>query len=155
MEESYQMNANEKQVGGTHYKSSYQHWDFMTETQLEYLPATATKYLSRWKKKNGLEDLYKAKHYIDKYIEVMTAREKKLLDETAAFISLNEIYGKEQYAIYSLIHYKIGNLTRLNIAAELVQQLINDEKYRIEQKFLSEETQEFLENPTDEWLTKG
>lgn len=59
--------ANERQVGGEHYKGSdYQHWDWVQELQMEYLPATATKYVARWRRKNGKQDLEKALHYIDK-----------------------------------------------------------------------------------------
>jgi hypothetical protein len=35
-----------------------------------FCTANAIKYLWRWKKKNGVEDLKKAKWYIDKLIEV-------------------------------------------------------------------------------------
>jgi len=30
------------------------------------------KYITRWRDKGGLEDLYKAKHVLEKYIEVNT-----------------------------------------------------------------------------------
>lgn len=62
--------ANDHQVGGEHYKSNYQHWDFVSETGMNYLLANATKYISRFHKKNGIQDLKKAMHYVDKAIEV-------------------------------------------------------------------------------------
>jgi hypothetical protein len=59
--------ANERQVGGAHYKGSdYQHWDWVCDIKLHYLPACASKYVSRHRGKNGKEDLEKAIHYIDK-----------------------------------------------------------------------------------------
>lgn len=58
--------ANDRQVGGTHYAMDYQHWDFVTDLKLPYLIGCATKYPTRWRGKNGLEDLRKAVHYIDK-----------------------------------------------------------------------------------------
>lgn len=59
--------ANERQVGGEHYKGTdYQHWDWVNEVNLHYLPATASKYVTRHRRKNGAEDLGKAVHYIDK-----------------------------------------------------------------------------------------
>lgn len=59
--------ANDRQVGGTHYKGrEYQHWDFVTDIKLPYLLGVATKYVSRYAEKNGAEDLEKALHYIDK-----------------------------------------------------------------------------------------
>lgn len=64
------MGANDKQVGGDHYQSGYQHWDFVCETQMHYLIACATKYIIRHRKKNGKQDLEKAIHYIEKFLQV-------------------------------------------------------------------------------------
>jgi hypothetical protein len=66
------MAANDRQVGGDHYKKhgAIQHWDFVVSNGLGYLEGCATKYVARHKKKNGKEDLLKAKHYIDKILEV-------------------------------------------------------------------------------------
>ena len=64
-------NANAQQVGGGHYKgTTYQHWDFvMIALAGRYLEGNITKYITRWRKKNGLEDLKKARHYLTKLIE--------------------------------------------------------------------------------------
>lgn len=61
--------ANERQIGGSHYAGGYQHWDFVREMGLDYLQGCATKYVARWRKKNGVEDLYKALHYTEKRAE--------------------------------------------------------------------------------------
>lgn len=61
--------ANDMQVGGTHYRSSYQHWDLALEIPYSYLEAAATKYVTRHKKKGGPEDLKKALHYTNKLQE--------------------------------------------------------------------------------------
>lgn len=59
--------ANARQHGGDHYQGSeYQHWDWVHDVKLGYLAGNATKYAFRWRKKNGIEDLEKAIHYIDK-----------------------------------------------------------------------------------------
>jgi hypothetical protein len=63
--------ANEHQVGGEHYGGgSMQHWDWCVENQLGYLEGQITKYISRWRRKNGRQDLEKALHYADKLYEV-------------------------------------------------------------------------------------
>jgi hypothetical protein len=63
--------ANDRQVGGSHYKTGgLQHWDLVEMFGWDYFQGQITKYLMRWRKKNGLEDLEKARHYLDKYIEV-------------------------------------------------------------------------------------
>ena len=59
------------QIGGSHYKEFViQPVEFCFINKIPYLEATAIKYLCRWRKKNGLEDLQKAKHFIDLLIEL-------------------------------------------------------------------------------------
>lgn len=66
-------NANKRQVGGRHYqKQKIQHWDYVIANDIPYLEAQIIKYVSRWRDKNGLEDLHKAQHFLDKLIEVNT-----------------------------------------------------------------------------------
>jgi hypothetical protein len=63
--------ANERQVGGSHYqRQAIQHWDFVAANGLDYFQGQITKYVSRWKLKGGIQDLEKARHFLDKYIEL-------------------------------------------------------------------------------------
>jgi hypothetical protein len=63
--------ANEIQVAGTHYKDlKIQTWDYIVANNLGYLEGNIIKYVSRHKTKGGIEDLKKAKHYLEKLIEV-------------------------------------------------------------------------------------
>lgn len=55
-----------EQVGGNHYEADYQHWDWAPETGLPYLEGCATKYLDRWRKKDGKIGLEKAISYLEK-----------------------------------------------------------------------------------------
>lgn len=68
------LRADEHQIGGDHYKSEgEQHWDMMWRLYGEpWFVGNITKYVLRYKKKNGLQDLEKAKHYLDKLIELET-----------------------------------------------------------------------------------
>ena len=43
--------------------------DFITDQSMDYLEGKIVKYISRYKYKNGLEDLKKARWYINKLIE--------------------------------------------------------------------------------------
>lgn len=66
--------ANQTQHGGDHYKvQPIQPWDYIASNQIGYFEGNVIKYVSRWKKKNGLEDLRKAQHYLQKLIEVEEA----------------------------------------------------------------------------------
>lgn len=63
--------ANDRQVGGDHYRMAIQPWDVIDEWGLGFLDGNALKYIARWRRpgKNGLEDLRKAQHYLEKLIE--------------------------------------------------------------------------------------
>lgn len=68
------MAANSKQVGGAHYKgSAIEHWDIVAQHNLDYFQGQITKYVMRWRKKNGIQDLEKAQHFLEKYIELAKA----------------------------------------------------------------------------------
>jgi len=72
------MGANDTQVGGGHYKvGGEEHWDRVDRLKLDYFQGQITKYVERWKLKNGLEDLRKARHFLDKYIELNTPQEER------------------------------------------------------------------------------
>jgi len=58
------------QIGGTHYKDlKIQPIDYILGNQLGYCEANVVKYVSRWQSKGGIDDLRKAKHYIDFLID--------------------------------------------------------------------------------------
>ena len=63
------MNANDYQVGGSHYQSSIQHWDYVVANDIPYLEAQVIKYLTRWRRKGGHNDLEKAKQFLHKLFE--------------------------------------------------------------------------------------
>lgn len=67
--------ANERQVGGSHYqKGALEHWDMVALFDLDYFQGNISKYTMRWKEKGGIQDLEKAAHYLEKYIEVEKLR---------------------------------------------------------------------------------
>jgi hypothetical protein len=74
------MNAKRKQEGGTHYvQMSVQPWDVVDTWPLEqrigFFRGNAVKYLMRMGSKDEqVQELKKARHYIDKLIEVLDAR---------------------------------------------------------------------------------
>ena len=62
--------ALENQIGGTHYKDmKIQPVEYILANNLGYCEGNIVKYISRWKNKNGLEDLEKVRQYIDILIE--------------------------------------------------------------------------------------
>jgi hypothetical protein len=65
--------ANDYMVGGNHYRTPIQHWDFVVANGLDHFQAAITKYVVRWRHKGGVEDLKKAQHYLAKYLELIEA----------------------------------------------------------------------------------
>ena len=64
------MGSTNEQVGGSHYKDMpIQPIEFIVANDIPYREANVIKYVVRWRNKNGLEDLQKARHYIDMLIE--------------------------------------------------------------------------------------
>ena len=58
------------QVGGDHYKNkTIQPIDYIIANELGFCEGNVVKYITRYKDKNGLEDLKKAKQYIEFLIE--------------------------------------------------------------------------------------
>lgn len=65
------MSANDVQEGGDHYKKlRIQPWDYIDANGIGYFEGSAIAYLTRWRDKGGVQDLRKARHYIDKLIEI-------------------------------------------------------------------------------------
>ena len=64
------MSKPEKQVGGSHYEQSIEPIEYIEANNIPFHEANVVKYISRWKKKNGVEDLMKAKWYIDRLIDI-------------------------------------------------------------------------------------
>tara|TARA_Y100000034_G_scaffold122665_1_gene168428 strand:- start:714 stop:1172 length:459 start_codon:yes stop_codon:yes gene_type:complete len=62
--------ANNRQVGGKHYRNEIQHWDWAFSNGFDYFQGQITKYIARWRYKNGIQDLEKALHFLEKYIEL-------------------------------------------------------------------------------------
>jgi hypothetical protein len=60
-----------KQIGGSHYKNmAIQPIEYIVKNNIPYIEGNVIKYISRWKQKNGVDDLRKARHYIDMLIEL-------------------------------------------------------------------------------------
>ena len=63
------------QVAGDHYKNmAIQPVQYIHRNGLGFCEGSIIKYVSRWRKKNGIADLEKAKHYIELLIELETRK---------------------------------------------------------------------------------
>ena len=62
--------ASKKQIGGSHYLGyEIQPIDFIIKNNIGFVEGNIIKYVIRFKEKGGVQDLEKAKHYIELLIE--------------------------------------------------------------------------------------
>ena len=55
-----------------YYKSGIQTFDYISSHKMGFAQGNVIKYVTRYKEKNGLEDLMKARWYLDKLIEELS-----------------------------------------------------------------------------------
>lgn len=71
-------NTTTEQIGGSHYKHlKIQPTEFIHANNIGFIEGNIIKYVIRHKDKNGLEDLKKARHYIDLLIKFEYENPKK------------------------------------------------------------------------------
>lgn len=123
------MEANKTQVAGTHYRSAYQHWDFVLDADLDYFSGQITKYVARWRAKNGAQDLLKAAHFARKLSEVQngprprphTGRKLEFMRVVAAvtFCKENQLDAFETEVMIDLASdYTVNDLRALALRIE-------------------------------------
>lgn len=106
------MNANSYQVGGNHYLSNYQCWDFTADIHLNIYLHSALKYILRHKNKGKEQDLKKARHYIQKEIERELCKTSSISKQevekfTSKFIQENELDEFQYELLEVLVQYRI------------------------------------------------
>ena len=114
--------ALDTQVGGRHYTMmKMQPFELITEIHADYYLGNVIKYLSRYKRKNGRQDLEKARHYIQ-YMRENNVRQYLAPDwesEIRHYCKLNEMEVEE----FILLHVAVG---RFDHALMRVEVLINN-----------------------------
>lgn len=61
------------QVGGNHYsKLGIQPVEYIMKNNIPFVEGSVIKYVTRWRSKNGVEDLKKAVHFLQILIEAET-----------------------------------------------------------------------------------
>lgn len=65
------MSALDQQIAGNHYsKLKIQPVEYIHANGLGFCEGSVVKYITRWRDKGGIEDLRKARHFIDLLIEL-------------------------------------------------------------------------------------
>jgi hypothetical protein len=70
--------ALKQQIGGGHYKGmAIQPVEYIHKNGIPFIEGCVIKYVSRWRSKGGVEDIKKAKHFLD----LLIALETSVVDE--------------------------------------------------------------------------
>lgn len=68
----------QRQEGGGHYKHmSIQPVEFIHANGIPFIEGCVIKYVSRWRSKGGIEDLKKARHFLDLLLDLESRVEVK------------------------------------------------------------------------------
>ena len=79
MEEGKEKSALDEQVGGDHYKKlGVQPVELIRDINANFFQGNVIKYVTRYKNKNGIKDLEKAKHYLELMKELKPQTDTKL-----------------------------------------------------------------------------
>ena len=79
MGEEKEKSALDEQVGGDHYKKlGVQPVEFISVINANFFQGNVIKYITRYKDKNGIKDLEKAKHYLELMKELKPQTDTKL-----------------------------------------------------------------------------
>jgi len=131
------------------------HWDLVARYDLDYFAGQISKYVMRWRNKNGIEDLYKAQHFMEKYLEVMKNASGPAPSiyptggpfphgwgREEVFDSLN-LDTTQRRIVTDLISYSvIRNSNILKLCSELLNQYVSDRE-RVE-SMLKESTSDSI-----------
>ena len=100
------MSALDKQIGGSHYKDmAIQPVEYIVKNRIPYREANVIKYVSRYASKNGLQDLEKARHYLEMLIDELSEKDALKSDKntTVAGPIIDRLGTDEGWISYSLI----------------------------------------------------
>ena len=127
--------ANDTQVGGTHYQSYYQPWDLTYDLfGGDFLLGNCNKYITRWRFKAGLVDLRKARHYIEKALEMQDAGRMphRIVKSKETIGVIVEHYGTaNKLAFDEVIALRALALDDFEGALLEVQRMIDNEERRV------------------------
>ena len=130
------MNANQKQVGGDHYKKrGINHWDLVYKLGWDYFRGQVSRYVVRYRDKDMVKDLKKAQHYIEKMRELtllnqalLTDKQKELLNDFCFDQELNPNQEKILWQLAEISPDLSTYTQRLDTMATLIKELITAEQ---------------------------
>ena len=129
MGEGKEKSALDEQVGGDHYKKlGIQPVELIRDINANFFQGNVIKYITRYKDKNGIKDLEKAKHYLELIEELHPNNNSSKItsyeiDKVNDYIYANKI-DTDAAKIIRIVSL-CGN-DKIDTAIELIDNLIND-----------------------------
>lgn len=91
------MKATDEQVGGSHYKDmAFQPIELIAALRCSFIQGCIIKYVSRYKNKNGAQDIKKCIHYAQLAIEL---DDKRRCNDKALSVNINKYILKNKLTI--------------------------------------------------------
>ena len=128
-EEEKEKSALDEQVGGDHYKKlGIQPIELIRDINANFFQGNVIKYVTRYKDKNGIKDLEKAKHYLELIEELHPNNNSSkitpyVVDKVNDYIYANKI-DTDAAKIIRIV--TLCGDDKIDTAIELIDNLIND-----------------------------
>ena len=127
--EAIQHSAFDEQVGGSHYKlMPFQPISLIGMLELDFFQGNVVKYVTRYKLKDGVRDLEKAKHYCQMAEELENKQApdavylSEAIDDVWDFVRKNNL----DYEVYMILMHVVRR--HWEEAEQAIDELINKEK---------------------------
>jgi len=91
------MKTLQTQIGGNHYKErKIQPIEYILANELDFIEGSVVKYITRWKSKNGIEDLQK----IIQYCEILIESQETDIEDPTKPLTMPQTLGDTCVPIY-------------------------------------------------------
>lgn len=102
------MSALDKQIGGSHYRNKgLQPIELIVALNLNFIEGNIVKYITRYKEKNGVQDIMKCIHYSQLAIELKCIRHNIDIHNNYAlilqYIKINDLCSVQTYVLNSCL----------------------------------------------------
>ena len=129
METNEYSSALSQQIGGSHYKMMpFQPISLISMLDLDFFQGNVVKYVGRYKLKDGVNDLEKAKHYCQMAVELDDKKEPDVLLLSEAIDDVWDFVKKNQldFEVYRILIDVVR--VRWEEAEQAIDELINTTK---------------------------
>jgi len=130
------MNKPSQQIGGSHYENkAIQPITLIEKFGLNFHEGNIVKYISRWKDKNGLEDVKKAEWYANRlkelnqpklHFKIDEKEQVKLLNFANDYINKNNLGKLETSIIMDVINYHLALPISKSLARVTLKDIIKN-----------------------------